>query len=266
MTLQLVKPATVGLIYQRTPQPEWVDRLRDITGDAPALPSLSLHWEPGDEWGPVQRWLAYMTWPDEQIRPEYIEQCKGPHPRSAGAFNARLGFWEGGPAPLITRSQWEIYRAVGRYAEPFWVIQGTLGGHKYRLTKWESKLSVLCNGPKDTPVPGALPYAEPDERTWNALAAADRMRERNRTLEYMFRRPFEFTASELEAAQTVAKEVLQWIGLRSSEHADELAWALKRESLIPRPKAGHTVKELDEDQVLHEHTADLVREMASNPT
>ena len=253
--------ASVGLEYRRAVRPEWAERLRQITGENPALPTLWLHWEPGDEWGPVQRWIFYQTWPDAMVRDDLLRECRGPHPRSGGAFNPRLGCWDGGPASGITRSQWEIYRACGRYGRPFWVVQGDKGGHKYRLNRWESRLSVLCGGPRDTPNPGDLPYAEPDERTWSALAAADRMRDNERTLDWLLKHGHELTPDELQAATKVATEVLQWTGLSIAEHADELAWTLKNDSTIPRPKAGAVMEELDEDTVMHDLTTDLVRDM-----
>lgn len=256
-----MQEATAGIEYNRQPRPEWLERLRSITGDNPNLPSLHLHWEPGDDWGPVQRWIFYQTWPDHMVRPEYIKECRGPHPRSSGSFDKRLGYWTGGPSMYITRSQWEIYRACGRYGTPFWVVQGEHGGHKYRLNRWESRLSQLCGGPRDTASPGDMPFAEPDERTWEKLARADRMRQNTRTIDYLLDHPWELTDDEKAEARRVAVEVLQWCGMQFAEHADELAWALKNESLIPRPRAGTVLEELDEDAVMESETNELVKDL-----
>lgn len=264
--------AAVGLIYHRDPRPEWVARLRGITGENPALPSLVWHWEPGDVFhvggktidASIQRWFVYATWPDSMIRGDYLRQLQGPNPRSTGAYNPRLGRWAGSEANLITRSQWEIYRKHGCYAEPFWVMQGPNGGHKFAFTKWESRLAKLYGGSGTAPLAGSLPYAEPDERTWAALGKADRMRESGQTWDYLSKHPDEFTPEERKAAEYVAKEILDWTGVQFAEHADELAWALRRESLIPRPKAGEVVEEMDEDVVMHDLTTDLVRDMSNS--
>lgn len=251
----------VGLDYTRVPEASWLERLKEINGESTALPTLVLHWEPGDKWGPIQRWMVYQTIPLLNTPAWLLPELRGPHPRAWGRFDERAGYWVDGPAPNITRSQWEIFHVHGRYAVPYWTIQGDRGGHKYRLNRWESRLSKLAGGPGDTPNPGELAYCVPDSRTWDALAKADRMRQDGQTLEYVMRRPHEFTPEELKEAERVAREVLEWVGLQAAEHADEMARALRNDSTIPRLKAGETPEKVDEDLETHQLTQELLRDM-----
>jgi hypothetical protein len=46
----------------------------------------------------------------------------------------------------MDRNQWAIYKETGRYAQPFFVIQGDRGGHKRNYTEIEAKISIFYGG------------------------------------------------------------------------------------------------------------------------
>ena len=214
---------------------------------------LAIAWEPGDPWEPVQRWFVYELFPKVATPHEVLRQLEGPHPRSTGhgCFGTNeLGTWctctrftpwgpiadpkyrwVGGPAPGITRQAWLLYREYHAWARPCFVIQGSNGGHKYRYTSWESRLSMAAGGRKQPHAAGDLPYAEPDSRTWESLklfADPDLMKKYRALVGFGMRRPFDLDATDRRAAEFAATEILKSFGNSVIEHADELAWSLKQ--------------------------------------
>ena len=236
-----------SFIWTRKPRLEWVHRLHTMRPMTDHTTGLAIAWEPGDPWEPVQRWFIYEVFPKHAIPDPIREQLEGPHPREQGhpCFGKNdYGTWcqcpipkmrwVGGTSPSITRQAWTLYRKYGGWARPLWVIQGKDGGHKYRFTQWESRLSAMVGGPQQPPAAGDLPYAEPDERTWEHvhLYADPALLKMYRGLVgFGLRRPGDFDATDQKAAEFAAKEVLKSFGLRVSEHADELAWALKQQNV-----------------------------------
>ncbi|MHB1310635.1 MAG: hypothetical protein ACYC3L_01370 [Gemmatimonadaceae bacterium] len=236
-----------AFVWTRRPKLDWVHRLHAMRPMTDHTTGLAIAWEPGDPWEPVQRWFIYEVFPKHAIPPQIREQLDGPNPRSTGhacfGTNA-LGRWcqcpnpkmrwVGGPAPGITRQAWTLYRKHGGWARPLWVIQGKDGGHKYRFTQWESRLSKMAGGPEQPPIAGDLPYAEPDERTWNNvhLYSDPQLAKMYRGLvDFGMRRPGDLDPTDKRAAEFAAKEVLKSFGLKMMEHADELTWALKRQNV-----------------------------------
>ena len=69
------------------------------------------------------------------------------------------------------------------------MVQGPNGGHPFELSQAERMFKrALGLDDADTPAPGALPYAEPDRRTWRRLSALDRLRRWQQTLTWDERR------------------------------------------------------------------------------
>ena len=185
--------------------------------------------------------------PKSAIHPNILRELEGPHPRSTGhgcfgtneygtfcACESPKMRWVDGPSRLISRQSWELYRTHGAYARRLWVIQGSNGGHKYRFANWESRLSKMAGGPMNPPRAGELPYAEPDNRTFEGVklyADPELLKAYSGLVQYGLRRPFDLDAADKRACEFAAMELLKGFGLRIAEDADELAWALK--------KAGH---------------------------
>lgn len=273
--------ARVGLTYGREPDPEWQEALDRIAERSEMLSSLVIWWEPGDAWEPVQRWIIYNLIPPRAIPPRVFEQLGGVHPRSSGhpcvgrvgghtycMCRKPRGRWVDGPAPLITRTAWEIFQRFGGWARPYYVVQGSAGGHRYKWHPWEAKLSQMVGGPPDTPAPGDLPYAEPDLRTWAAIKKADLALKHRMTLTAIAGGVVAADLEATEAAKHCAAELLRWMGDQCEAHAGELSSALAKDSSTPRIAPFLTREDrarlearYDPDRVAAEVSAELVADM-----
>lgn len=165
-------------VWQREPNPSWVEAVNRIAPTNPTIPWLLLYWEPGETWDPIQRWMLRELDPQLQYAdPELVAMYEGPSPRT-------MGHWDGVGAErkwigesVISLRQWELFQRYKCISRRVWVVQGPDGGHPFALSQAEQAFLRALNLPgADTPPPGALPYAEPDIRTWNRLGEYDRLR------------------------------------------------------------------------------------------
>lgn len=233
-----------SFVWTREPRLAWTTALHRLRPLTDHTSGLVIAWIPGDPWEPVQRWGIFEAFPKGSIPDTVLQQLEGPHPRSKGhgCFGTNeygtwclcprpRHHWVDGPAPGITRQMWELYRKHGAWCRTLWIVQGEHGGHKYRYTDWESRLARLAGLPPQPPAAGDLPYAEPDERTWDCLAVyADPtlLKVYRGLTEHGLRRPGDFDATDKAAAEFAARQVLKSFGAEVAEHADELCWALRR--------------------------------------
>ena len=73
--------------------------------------------------------------------------------------------------------QWTLFQETGCFAVPCWIIQGDKGGHRWRLSGAElGALEQAGIKSPELPLPGDLPYADYDQRTYRKLAEFDRLR------------------------------------------------------------------------------------------
>ena len=137
---------------------------------------LQMVWVPGDPWAPVQRWMVYDMEP-RAINPGgwYWDELDGPNPRTRGYYDQVLQRFVRSSDQALDLLTWQLYRATGCMGRPFWVLQGTTGGHRRTYTQAEERLLRLRELPTDPPLPGALPYCEPDRRTWDTIATYSRL-------------------------------------------------------------------------------------------
>lgn len=245
-------------IWKREPRQEWQSALDKIAPPAEFdnKARAVIWWEPGDEWEPIQRWMIYQVLPRKAIPPDILLQLMGNHPRSKGRYSQRMRCWVDGPAPSITRTAWEIFRVTGGWAKAYWVVQGPNGGHRFKLQRWEGVLSMLHGGKPDTPAPGDLPYAEPDERTFQKLREAAKWSEAALGAAMLStKHRGAVSAEEWAQIETAAKGVLEWFGTATDKHADELKWALARDTGVARLGPGEKPKEnyeRDAEEFLHD--------------
>lgn len=273
------KPQTTeAFIWTKDPDPAWVETLNKLSPMSDGQAGLAIAWEPGDPWEPVQRWFIYELIPKAHIQPAILRQLEGPHPRSKGhpcfgtnaygtwcACAKPAHRWVDGPAPMISRQTWELYRKFGAYARRLWVIQGKHGGHKYQFAGWESRLSAAAGGPRHPPFAGDLPYAEPDSRTWEGVrlyADPELVKMYSGLVQFGMRRPFDLDPSDQRACEFAATELLKSFGLRVAEHADELAWAMKKAGDLDYgaddPADQRSTQEQD-DQLTHDDLVHMLR-------
>lgn len=197
--------------HDRLAPAEWTQRLRDISPVSDIMGWLELVWEPGDPWIPSQRWTIYeMLHPDviaadeaEEDRDKgertELEELYGPHPRSEGHIctsvpqsswavkfarnfqpclcRRKLEAWRRGACTQVTLTQWKLFRRTGYVGRPFWVIQGSNGGHKYGFTH-EEQMMLEESGYKgvlEPPGPGVMEYAPFDERVVKHITRFNRL-------------------------------------------------------------------------------------------
>jgi hypothetical protein len=166
------------------------------------------------EWQPVERWIIYNVVPDPAKYPPMLFA-----PFRLSELNS-----EGYCRPVLDldrramdRNQWEIYKETGRYAQPYWVVQGDRGGHKRNYTQVESRISILNRGMGDPPAMGELCYAEPDRRTWEKLATLDLARMWTSSLALFDRKPEVFDRLEEEAMKDYRRLLWQWMDEKAYE-------------------------------------------------
>lgn len=244
-----------ALIWDRVPHPSWQEELDRITpaSNFEHKERGIIWWEPGDTWEPVQRWIIYKLWPKKAIPAHILKQLQGPHPRSKGNYSERLGCWVNGCAPDITKTAWEIYQKFGGWAQPYWVLQGENGGHRYNLFPWERVLLHLATGRKDVALPGDLPYCEPDRRTWAALwEAKQRSDEALKLAALATKYRGELDGENAQMVDQAAREFVRSWGESVAQHADELSWAMRRNSSMARSDAQEVDYAADEEDLIRE--------------
>jgi hypothetical protein len=223
----IASPAVVRE-FSRTPRPEWEAELERITPRSDRLSYLLIRWHPGfvrpgfinnrgvemrkARWIPVERWIIYQLNPNPRTYPQLLW---APVPRTGNRLRVR---------PVVDlarkamdRVQWSIYLETGRYAQPFWVVQGDRGGHKRNYSDIESRLSLFHGGPAAPPSLGELPYAEPDERTFSKLRMLDQVRFWNKALSIEERDPDFFDAEDQEVLKDFRRQLWNWMDDRAYE-------------------------------------------------
>jgi hypothetical protein len=167
-------------VRSREPEASWVEALARIAPRNDQIPWLLIHWEPGETWDPVQRWIIREMDPALQYyEAEEVALYHGPSPRTMGHWEGegRTRYWKSAAPPGFALRKWKLFQQYKCMSRRVWVVQGPDGGHPFELTQAEQAFLKAAGLPgADTPAPGELPYAEPDVRTWRRLAEYDRLR------------------------------------------------------------------------------------------
>lgn len=210
-----------------TVEPSWIEELERIAPPSDNLSSLRLVWVAGDWWEPVHRWCIYQMQSYHRV-PEILRaDLRGPHPRLRASWDPIKGVFVPDPHCNVDRIQWELYRETGCYGRLYYVLQGSKGGHKRRFTRVESQEAQILGHSGQPPAPGDLPFAQPDQRTWDRLAQLDTFRSYNMMLDVMKRSPEMLEREEQDALNRMRDKVQKWIGDQIEEelepHERELA-------------------------------------------
>jgi hypothetical protein len=161
---------------------EWEEQLAELSSPTDKFTHLKLLWEPGYPWEHVERFMIYQMIPrhgmNSPLQLAVLEQLEHPLPPSkmGNYYDTVLGRFVSNPDCLITERAYWLYRETGCWGRPYWVIQGTQGGHKRWFSPVEQKFLKLAGLPSDPPAPGDLPYAPFDERVMAKLTAQDMMK------------------------------------------------------------------------------------------
>lgn len=240
--------------YDRTPDPRWVAELASLSPRSEHISWLHLTWEAGDPWEHVNRWVIWQMRPRHMIARHVLRELEGPHPRSTGHYCApqwcpchtHTYTWRGGTVGAINRRQWELFRETGCYATMYWIIQGTQGGHKRRHTTTEQKVLEAAGLPGTPSDPGALPFAEPDNRTWDALRLTDRMVMAGALVAAVGDKPERFDAEVQEGERAARRLILDYLGARTAEGMQDAGRAFRR-VLSERRRALDDKRHVDHD-------------------
>lgn len=226
----------VGFSYDRPPLPEqWERELSYIAPPSNFVTWLKLRFVTGDPWEPVGRWCIYQMRAPRLIanRVDLLRELRGPHPRSAGHYCAdnqfshcgcrkKLGMWNGGAARMVSRDTWELFQETGHYGKLWWVLQGDQGGHRYQLDKIESRVSMMMGGPKDTPAPGNLPYAEWDRRAFLKIVQLDRVRMWKHVTDWTYRNHEQMDAQDEQEARMAREALWGWLGTQVKSTVEKI--------------------------------------------
>lgn len=224
---------------------QWRKRLRMVSPHHDQLSYLHLVYEPGWPWEPVGRFMLFECIPSEFVDPAFLEDCQGTDPATLTTHDEITG--EITQKTLVTGMQWQIYRETGRYARPFWVIQGVGGGHKVFLSDTEKKFLQLAGYPDTFPSPGELPYAPFDNRVIDQITRYDKLQKANGSVKRMA--AMSATGSSLRS-QALRREVTAWLGAQMDEAAKSLIHTLNAED-AGRDKAQLTPESRIEEQTEH---------------
>jgi hypothetical protein len=167
------------------PVPEdWSRALLDLAPPADRVAHLQLFWVPGSPVSPIQRWAIYECTPMAFCQEKVADLLASPSCRCAVTHRKRQVCRRCKRMASATRDA--IYRYLhetGCLAEPFWVIEGDDGGHKYEYSLVEAEWDRAIGGSGEAPEIGSLPYADFDGRVIRKLRTLDRVRSAWRTLQ-----------------------------------------------------------------------------------
>lgn len=229
--------ASVGFVHHREPRPEWTAALRDLSPMTDEHGVLAYVWEPGDPWYPAQRWTLQELVPSHAIDYELLQELRGPNPRATGHMctdvtvpgqfkclcRVKLDGWrqEDGSASGVTLTQWRVFRETGKFARPFWYVQGDKGGHKAFLTNEEKTYLTAAGYKAELPALGDLPYAEPDARVLEHVKQFNRLRALGLTLAaYRRRMGPEYKKERAEHERALREQLVGWLSASMVEEAD----------------------------------------------
>ena len=257
------KPASAPLFEWTRPVPEdWVRDLESVVPQSDRVSWLKLWWFAGWPYEPVNRWVLYECSPKLEFVPDgVLDSLQGPNPRE-------IGKWQADPAvpgkkrwiteSLVSYNQWAIYRDTHCYPSLWWVIQGTQGGHKWKLSLDEQAfLGASGIEARDTPAPGALPYAPWDERVKAQVVRADRLRRWRETLGWDDRQTDKHHAAAFVRRERAGlrrlynAELLKWLDAQVSDVISDLPRGIASDLVAEAPRGGDDYN-ADEDALVEQ--------------
>lgn len=213
--------ATWDRVRSWEPPREWVEQLAELSPVSTQHSWLKLVWLAGDAWEPVERWCLYEMIPEQHVRPDVLAWLRGPNPRTMGHYDRRKGRWVS-HGPPISRLQWELFRETRCFGHLWWIIQGSGGGHAYRISPLESAMLEVRTGRADLPAPGDLPYAPFDERVLRWVRERDRLAAFRLMCNYADRSSASFDREDMETLVQVREEVGRWLETQMLQAVEEV--------------------------------------------
>jgi hypothetical protein len=181
---------------------------------------------------------------DDDIRSQLAHPL--PPSQMGNYYDTVKGEFVRNPDCLITERAWNLYQEFRCWGRPWWVIQGTRGGHKRWFSDTEQKLLKFHNLPSDPPAPGDLPYAPFDARVMAAIAQHDRLRGREGTLTR--KREIDlhtFRATEADEAKAFRKQLVEWLGAQVADVGGDVHRSLLA---LDAPRGAHDPRDVQARQ------------------
>jgi hypothetical protein len=183
-TLIALEKKKFPALRKRTIPKAWEDWMSEYSPPTDRFKWLKIIHEQGYPWEPIDRFIIYEMLPvkvmdtGEGLLPEILAQLQHPQPPSemGNYYDHALGEFVRNEDCLITERAWHLYRETGAWGRPYWVIQGTKGGHKRWFSQIEQQLLRAAGLPHQPPEPGDLPFAEFDDRVKKQLHNQDMLR------------------------------------------------------------------------------------------
>lgn len=143
-------------VAHRDPEQRWLDALGRVAPMREQASHLTIRWHGGTPDAPTGRWVIFECLPEDVAR-------------VFGQYDELYSDRVDGQDPMI---QWarDYHQRTRAIPCPVWVVQGSGGGHPYQYTQVEQVFARAGLMPPELPPIGDLSYAEPDGRTWQALA------------------------------------------------------------------------------------------------
>ena len=231
----------LGIDRSKSVRPEWQAELDRLFPRSDCLSWLLLDYMADDKGDPIERYVIYQMVPQSTILPGMRAALEGPHPDTLWEWRLhpiKKVMQRHSTAPLgLTVRKWELYQQYKAEARLFWIIQGSGGGHKYRVTDTtERKVRQMCGLSADTPAPGDLPFAAFDWRVCDNLLDLDDVRQYTAVANLLERDAETMDRDERNAAEDARKALLRWWSKQVDEMVDSAGmvgrggwWARNRE-------------------------------------
>jgi hypothetical protein len=136
---------------------------------------LLLWWEPGAPEAPAQRFVIYQAMPFQYVPEAVMDAFLELRPcrcLTRGAFGELCPKCGGIESYARRRIETYLYD-TGCFARPYWVIQGTNGGHRRLYSQVDQQVARLTGQPPEPPDTGALCYAPMDQRVVGRIRRHD---------------------------------------------------------------------------------------------
>lgn len=156
----------------------WAREIEKLAPPNDRLASLKVTWRPD--------WQRFCVW---QLFPKGTAPATtwGPDTPLVMRVESKLGKRVIRMAPdqrlfpvlnrqAMTWYAWQIHLETGGYPQPFWVVEGKHGGHKWQFSEEQSRLLGMAGLPEQAPEPGSQPYAPVDRRTFEMLEPLDMLK------------------------------------------------------------------------------------------